>query len=397
MKPSLPHRRSIICLLGLLTAVSPFTRDMYLPAFPAIARALQTTTAALALTVSSNFIGIGMGQLFYGSLLDRFGRKKPLYFGLFIYVIASLACMMSSSLNQLILWRFVAGLGGCVASVAAYAVVRDLFIDEERAKIFSMIILVMGASPLFAPSIGNLLTLFVGWKFLFLVLALIALALMAGTKFILPSSVAITDNNVHLHPWQMLRDYWEVAKNPYFYSYGLCGAISFAALFAYVSGSPLLFLNFFHVSTTAFSWIFTLIAAGFILASQLNIWLLKHWNSEQILKGALLFQTGIAFIFLGMFLIHQLSLFSTVLLLFLLMASVSTSFSNASVLAIAPFEHNAGRASAFISFSQMVLGTLSSTAVGFLSEGTVVFLAVIIFAASLVASVMICFSKKKMQ
>jgi len=394
MSFSLPHRRGIIILLGFLAALGPFTLDMYLPAFPAIARDLQTTAAALALTVSSNFIGIGIGQLFYGPLLDRFGRKKPLYVGLFIYLIASLACMMSYHLNEMILWRFVAGLGGCVASVVAFAVVRDLFAVEERAKIFSMTMLVMGASPLFAPSIGNLLTLFVGWRMLFLVLTMIAFFLIIGAKFVFPLSITIPNQSVRLHPWQMLRDYWEVATNSYFYGYGLCGAASFAALFAYVSGAPLLFFKFFHVSTTTFSWIFTLIAVGFIAASQLNVWLLKRWSSNLILRGALFFQTGIAILFLGLFVLHHLALTSTIFLLFLMMATVSLSFSNASVLAITPFGSNAGRASAFISFSQMMLGTISSMLVGFLGEKHLIFLPLIILISSMGACLLLKIFKK---
>ncbi len=396
MTEKISNRRGVIILLGFLTALGPFTLDMYLPAFPAIAKDLQTTTAALALTVSSNFIGIGIGQLFYGSLLDRFGRKKPLYVGLFIYIVASLACMMSHHLEQLIWWRFVAGVGGCVTSVVAYAVVRDLFALEERAKIFSMTLLVMGASPLFAPSMGNVLTLFVGWKFLFLVLALIALMLIFGALILLPPSTSIADKSVRLHPWQMLKDYCEVAINPYFYIYGLCGAISFAALFAYVSGSPLLFLNFFHVSTTAFSWIFTVIAAGYILASQLNIWLLKRWSSNTILKRALFAQTGVGMLFLGLFITNELSLMNTIVLLSLLMTCVSLSFSNASVLAITPFGNNTGRASAFISFAQMLFGTISSMGVGMLSEKNFLFMPLIIFCGSLLGLLIILFLKSRL-
>lgn len=396
MTEKISHRRGVIILLGFLTALGPFTLDMYLPAFPAIAKDLQTTTAALALTVSSNFIGIGIGQLFYGSLLDRFGRKKPLYVGLFIYIVASLACMMSHHLEQLIWWRFVAGVGGCVTSVVAYAVVRDLFALEERAKIFSMTLLVMGASPLFAPSMGNVLTLFVGWKFLFLVLALIALMLIFGALILLPPSTSIADKSVRLHPWQMLKDYCEVAINPYFYIYGLCGAISFAALFAYVSGSPLLFLNFFHVSTTTFSWIFTVIAAGYILASQLNIWLLKHWSSDTILKRALFAQTGVGMLFLALFITDELSLMNTIVLLSLLMTCVSLSFSNASVLAITPFGHNTGRASAFISFAQMLFGTISSMGVGMLSEKNFLFMPLIIFCGSLAGLLIILFLRSRL-
>jgi len=367
---------------------------MYLPAFPAIARDLHTTAALLALTLSSDFVGIALGQLCYGPLLDRFGRKKPLYIGLFIYLIASLFCMTSRHLEQMIFWRFVVGAGGCVAGIVSFASVRDFFKAEERAKIFSIMILVMGVSPLFAPSLGNILTLFFGWQAIFLVLALISCFLILGTHFLLPSKI-LPDENVRLRPWCILKDYQQIATTPCFYIYGLCGASSFAALFAYVSGSPQLFLNFFHVSTTTYSWIFTLIAGGFILASQLNIWLLKTFSSISILRVSLFFQTGIALLFLSMFLINHLSLILASSLLFFLMASVNITFSNSNVLAIAPFGTNTGRASALIGFSQMFLGSISSMSVGILGGKNLIFLPLIILLASFLALLLLLVSKKQ--
>ena len=384
MTSSLQYRGGIIVLLGFLIALGPLTLDMYLPAFPAIARDLHTTAALLALTLSSDFIGIALGQLCYGPLLDRFGRKKPLYIGLFIYLIASLCCMTSRHLEQMIFWRFVVGAGGCVAGIVSFASVRDFFQPEERAKIFSIMILVMGVSPLFAPSLGNILTLFFGWQAIFLMLALISFFLILGAHFFLPSKV-LPDQNVRLSPWGILKDYKQIAATPCFYIYGLCGACSFAALFAYVSGSPQLFLNFFHVSTTTFSWIFTLIAAGFILASQVNIWLLRSFSSISILCGALFFQAGMALLFLSMFFTNHLSLVMASSLLFFMMASVNITFSNSNVLAIAPFGTNTGRASALIGFSQMFLGAISSMSVGILGGRNLMAMPLVIMISSCLA------------
>ena len=387
-------RRGIIGLLGFLIALGPLTLDMYLPAFPAIARDLHTTAALLALTLSSDFIGIALGQLCYGPLLDRFGRKKPLYIGLFIYLLATLACMTSRHLEQMIFWRFVVGAGGCVASIVSFASVRDFFEPQERAEIFSIMILVMGVSPLFAPSLGNILTLVFGWQAIFLMLALISFFLLLGARFLLPSKI-LPDQNVRLSPRGVLKDYQQIATTPCFYIYGLCGACSFGALFAYVSGSPQLFLNFFHVSTTTFSWIFTMIAVGFISASQLNIWLLRIFSSLSILRGALFFQAGMALLFLSMFLINQLSLMVASSLLFFLMGSVNITFSNSNVLAIAPFGTNTGRASALIGFSQMFLGAIASMSVGVLGGKNLVVLPLVIMISSSLALVLFVRGRKK--
>jgi DHA1 family bicyclomycin/chloramphenicol resistance-like MFS transporter len=366
---------------------------MYLPAFSAIARDLQTTTAALALTLSSDFIGIALGQLFYGPLLDRFGRKRPLCMGLLVYALASFGCMKSGNLQEMIFWRFVVGMGGCVAGVASYAMIRDFFLPEERSKIFSLMILVMGVSPLFAPSLGNMLTLLVGWQSIFLMLALIAVLLMVGSFYLLPSGV-MPDQSVRLNPLHILSDYKDIALTPHFYVYGLCGASSFGALFAYVSGSPLLFLNFFHVSTTLYSIIFTMIAVGFILASQLNIWLLKFFSSSAILRGALFFQAAAALLFLIIFLAERCSLIMTSSFLFFLMASVSITFASSSVLAITPFGNNTGRASALISFAQMFLGTISSMSVGVLGGRYLVAMPLAMMIASFLALVLFSVGRK---
>ena len=355
MISSAQHRKSIIVLLGLLTALHPSSIDMYLPAFPAMARDLHATMSDMALSLASYFVGIALGQLCYGPLLDRFGRKKPLAVGLVIYAMASVGCMLSHNLNEIVFWRFVVGMGGCVAYVAAYAMVRDLFLPEERANIFALIMLVMGVSPLLAPSIGSVVTLFIGWQAIFAILITIALLLIIGSWCFLPET-HLADETVRLNPWRIAADYFTVVRTPAFYIYGLCGAVSFMALYVFLSGSPILFFNFFHVSTTTYGWIFTIIVAGFISASQLNIFLLRYFKNIQILKGALLCQGVIALFFCAMSWSGSLSLVMAVTFLFFLLACVGVAFPNAATLAMIPFGHNTGRASAFISFSQMFCG-----------------------------------------
>src|SRR5580704_315058 len=152
------NRPLIILILGSLSTISPFAIDMYLPAFPGIADALHTSTARVALSVSSYFAGMAAGQLLYGPLLDRFGRKLPMYAGLALFMAASLLCLCSRTVEWLIVMRFVQALGGCAAAVAAMAMVRDFFPVHETAKIISLLILIISVSPLFAPSVGVFLS-----------------------------------------------------------------------------------------------------------------------------------------------------------------------------------------------------------------------------------------------
>ena len=144
--------------MGLLTAIGPLSIDMYLPAFSAIAKSLHTTVADVTLSLSSFFIGISAGQLLYGPLLERFGRKKPLYFGLSLYLLASIGCALATSVDALIALRLFQAVGGCVGMVAARAMVRDLFESKETAKIFSTLMLVVAVSPIIAPTLGGYIT-----------------------------------------------------------------------------------------------------------------------------------------------------------------------------------------------------------------------------------------------
>src|SRR3954452_21973274 len=174
---------SIILLLGMLSVVTPFAVDMYLPAFSRIATDFGTTTPAIALSLSSYFIGFAPGQILYGPLLDRFGRKRPLYFGLALYVVAQVGCVLAPGVHAFIALRFVQAIGGCAAQVAALAMVRDFFPARESAKVFSLLFLIIGVSPLLAPTIGSLLVGAIGWRWIFVILgiyAAITLALIFG-------------------------------------------------------------------------------------------------------------------------------------------------------------------------------------------------------------------------
>jgi len=181
----------IIIILGALSTISPFAIDMYLPAFPEIATALHTSTARISLSIASYFAGLAAGQLFYGPLLDRFGRKLPLYAGLILFVAASLLCLCSRTVEWLIAMRFVQALGGCAAQVAAMAMVRDFFPAHETAKIISLLILILSVSPLFAPSVGVSVAVHLGWQWVFIVLAAFVILMLAVCWWRLPHSAEL--------------------------------------------------------------------------------------------------------------------------------------------------------------------------------------------------------------
>ena len=275
------NRPLIIFILGALSTISPFAIDMYLPAFPEMAAGLDTTTARISLSLSSYFAGFAAAQLIYGPLLDRFGRKPPLYAGMGLFVMASVACMLARNVEWLIAWRFVQALGGCAAAVAAMAMVRDFFPVRDTAKIISLLILVLSASPFLAPSIGMFVTMNLGWRWVFVVLSAFVLVMLAVSAFVLPVGYE-PDRNIKLRPLPILRNYAEVLKEPQFLTYALATGFAFSGLLVYVASAPIVFMEVFHVSTKQFSAIFAGLAVGFIGSNQVNILLLRKCSSEQI-------------------------------------------------------------------------------------------------------------------
>jgi MFS transporter, DHA1 family, multidrug resistance protein len=359
----------LILILGMLTAIGPFSIDMYLPAFPDIAKGLHTNVAKVTLSLSSFFIGISAGQLLYGPLLERFGRKKPLYIGLSIYLIASLGCALAASVDELIFLRFLQALGGCVGMVAARAMVRDLFEVKENAKIFSTLMLVVAVSPIIAPTLGGYITAVFGWRFVFAILMMIGLIIITGIYFLLPESKK-PDPDFSLKPLHIIKNFTGVLRHPQFYTYALTAAISAAGLYAYIGGSPHVFMEIFKVNEKQYGWIFALIAMGLIGASQINSVLLKNYNSEQIIRMALIFQCviGVSMALITFF--GWNDLFLTIFLIFIFLCCQGLIFPNASALSLASFGHNAGSASALMGAIQMSIGAGTSVLVSILHNNT---------------------------
>ncbi|MBL0132992.1 MAG: multidrug effflux MFS transporter [Chitinophagaceae bacterium] len=363
-------RRSLLVLiLGLLSAIGPLSIDMYLPGFPAIAADLHTSVDMVSYSLSSFFIGICAGQLICGPLLDRFGRKRPLYGGLLIYIIASLGCAMSNSVEMLIAFRFLQAIGGCVGMVAPGAIVRDMFPVNESAKVFSLLILVLGVSPIIAPTFGSYLIAAFGWHSVFIILSVIVALLFIAVVFLLPESKE-PDPDFSLRPKTILTNYLTVLKEPQFYTFAFAGAIAAAGLFAYLAGSPFVFMNLFKVSPKEYGWIFAIIAAGLITSSQLNTIFLRKFNSSQIIKVTLLVQASIGLLLFTGSALGWLNIYATIGLIFLFLSCQGFSFPNSAALSLAPFKKEAGSASALMGALQMGLGAFASAMVGFINNGT---------------------------
>lgn len=383
----------LILILGLLTSIGPLSIDMYLPAFPSIAKNLHTSVSSVMLSLSSFFVGISIGQLLYGPLLERFGRKTPLYFGLALYTISAVACASAMSVETLIIFRFFQALGGCVGMVASRAMVRDLFDVKDNAKVFSTLMLVVAVSPIIAPTLGGYITTILGWRYVFIMLIVVILLIIVGIYFLLPESKK-PDPHFSLKPASILKGFAEIIKEPQFAVYTFTGAVAYAGLYAYISGSPYVFMEVFKVSEQHFGWIFALVAGGLITASQFNTQLLKKFTSAQIIKGALTAQGIIGILLVSSSLFGFSELYSTIVLVLLFLACQGFLFPNASALSMAPFAKNAGNASALMGFIQMSVGAIMSAMVSVFHNGTTLSMTGVMAFCTLTASLIFYVGRK---
>ncbi|MCX2483583.1 multidrug effflux MFS transporter [Pedobacter sp. MR2016-24] len=386
----------LILLLGSLTALGPFSIDMYLPGFPAIAKDLHTTVAKVSLSLSGFFIGISIGQLLYGPLLDRFGRKKPLYIGLSVYILASLGCAFANSIEWLIMLRCVQAVGSCAAAVASIAMVRDLFPVKDNAKVFALLMLVVGVSPMIAPTVGGYVTTAFGWHSVFIILMLLGAVNLFASIFGLPESYQ-PDKTLSLKPKPILINFISVLKEPQFYTYAFTGAIAFSGLFAYVAGSPLLFMDIFAVKEETYGWIFAFLSIGLIGASQVNTLMLRRFSSEQLIFASLICQSITGIVFLTGSINGWFGLPETIALLFIFLSCLGFASPNASALSLAPFSKNAGSASALMGAVQMGLGALASVLVSMFDTRSSVPMVAIMASTSIFALLILYTGRKNIK
>jgi DHA1 family bicyclomycin/chloramphenicol resistance-like MFS transporter len=376
----------LITILGALTALGPFSIDLYLPGFPAIATSFGITTSKVTLSLSSFFLGIALGQILYGPLLDRFGRKKPLYAGLALYLAASAGCYFAPNIEALIVLRFIQAIGSCAAGVVSMAMVRDLFPVEENAKIFALLLLVLGASPMIAPTLGGFIAAAFGWRAIFIGLFILALAILFTTVFFLPESRQ-PDPEHSLKAKPILLGFLRVLKNPQFLTYSVGGGIALSGLFAYVTDSPMIFMEGYGVSNRTYGWIFAALAIGFVSSSQLNRYFQRRFNPGQIISGAISCMVITSLIFIYGLQHNWFNIVGTAVLIFIFLSCMGILNPHAAALSMAPFEHNAGTAASLFGLVQWGIAGISGFAVSMFQSKTPVPLALVMTVSALLSMV----------
>lgn len=382
------EKLGLIFLLGAIASLGPFSIDMYLPGFPAIAEDLETEISKVALTLTSYFIGISAGQLVYGPLLDRYGRKRPLLIGLGIYGVAAIGCALAPDVHSLIGLRLVQALGGCVGMVASRAIVRDQFPVKEIPNVFSTLILVMGVAPIVAPTLGGYFMEHFGWQSIFYFLFGLSLLLVLLCARFLKAGKG-PDTSVSLRLGSVARNYWAVFRNSDFLLFGLAGSLAMGGLFTYIAGAPFILMEIYGLSPKTFGWAFGVNAFGFIAGSQVNRLLLRRFHEQSLTWFfSLLLMLNASLLLIGS-LFSLLSTLAFLSLLFVFLFLLGIINPNATALSLAPFEKNAGIASALIGSFRMLAGALGTGLVGFFHNGTALPMAYIMAGSAVVVVILL--------
>ncbi|RUO48789.1 Bcr/CflA family drug resistance efflux transporter [Pseudidiomarina aquimaris] len=349
----------VVVVLALLTMFGPLSIDMYLPAFGDIAASYGTESNRVELSLTSFFLGLFIGQLLYGTASDKWGRKPPLYFGLTIYILSSLACAYAPNLESLIVLRFLQAIGSCAGLVIARAMVRDLYTPQASAQVFSFLILVMGIAPVLAPLAGAYVTKAFGWQAIFIIVAVLAVACMAIVHIRLPETRGF---NGAVRMRRSLPIYWDVLKDRGFLRYSLAGGVAQSGLFAYITGSPLVFIEHFGLEPTHYSWLFGLNAIGIIGMAQFNAWLLRRRDARKILNKSLpvLAVIAITAIVLGAL---NANFWWVLIVVFAYVSTLGMVFPNAMAGALAEQQERAGSASAVTGSLQFLIAGMISAVV----------------------------------
>ena len=378
MKPSawLP------ALLGFLIAVGPAATDMYLPAFPAVEASFHSAPGTAQLTLASWFAGLAVGQITQGSVSDRFGRRLPLLLGTAGFTLACVGCALAPSIGWLALFRAVAAFAASASMVIPRAVVRDLADGHAAAIMMSRLMLVMGAAPILAPSIGGLVLMFAHWRFIFVILAVYGTIACALVWRFLPETLG-PDRRIQLGFGDQFRRYSGILRERGFVTHAAMGGFASFGMFAYLGGSSPVFIQGFHLSPSVFALIFGLNSVGLIAGSQINARLLRRYSPSQLLAMAqrVSLGAGVALCVVAFGGFHTLPLVMAPV--FVAISCMGFTTANATVGALSHHAAHAGSAAALMGIGQYSLGAVSGLAVGLLTDGTPRGMALLMCAGSL--------------
>lgn len=364
-----PTPWGLIVLLGSLTAMGPLAIDMYLPSLPSIAASLHASPGAVSVTLAAFFAGLGLGQLAYGPISDRVGRRPPLIFGMALFVAGAVMCALAPSIDWLIAARFLQALGGSAGQVIARASVRDQFEHQMAARVLSLLMLVLGLAPIIAPIFGGYLLVVGDWRMIFWFQASVSAVVLVFTIFRLKESrtEAVLEQT---RTENVLGSYMAVLRNRRVIGYTLAGLFNAGAFFSWLAMSSYLLIEVYGVLPANFGWWFGANAAGFIAMSQVNAHLLRWFTPEEVLVKA----RAASIVFAAVLVFDAVSglggMLGVIIPLYVTLGSFGLVGPNTQAAAMNVDVRRTGSISSLTGAASFTMGTLVSSAAGFLHDGT---------------------------
>ena len=365
-KNNIPVARLAI-ILGALATFGAFGTDMYLSGFPSIAKYFGTDVSNVQISLSVYFFGLAVGQMIYGPLVDRFGRRKPLLIGLTLFTLSSVLLTVAPNVQCFILLRLTQALGGCSGMIIGRAVVRDIFDLRGSANFLSMLAVVQGLGPIIAPTMGSFLLTVSVWQSVFLFLTLFGLACFFSSAFGLPETLP-PEKRRRVGVIDVIRDYASLFMQRDFIVPALASGLAGSCLFAYIAGSPFVFMTLYGASAREYGMIFACNALGTILSAQINRMLLRKYTPQQVFSRALVFNVCAILTLLAV--AGRVPMWGFMIPLWFCIASIPLIFANAIAIAMAASRDKAGSASAIIGLLQFGLASVASSIVSLLHNGT---------------------------
>lgn len=344
--------------MGALTALGPFSIDMYLPAFPSIAASLDVSRGDVERTLAAYLIGLAVSQIFYGPLADRFGRRMPLVLGLTLYIVSSLGCALAPGIESLTFWRFLQAVGGAAGVVIPRAVIRDHYDTQQSARALSLLMLIMGLAPILAPLIGGQLLVVADWRAMFWLMMVLATLLLGCVLFIMRESLH-PDRVVALRWSTIVSNYAALLRHRRFMFHSLAGGFGQAGMFAYIIGSPRLFIEIYGIAPQYYGLLFGTNAMALIIGSQVSARLLRTRSPAGLQRSAQQALLGAALLALAIAVSGTMTLPVLMVCIVIYMGSQGFVNPNSAALALAEQGNRLGAASALLGTLQLSSGALA--------------------------------------
>ncbi|CAH0304967.1 Bicyclomycin resistance protein [Roseomonas sp. CECT 9278] len=369
LRVSAPSHRTLALILGALAGMGPFSVDMYLPAFPALGASLGATPGAVQATLAVYFLGMAVGQVFYGPLADRYGRRGPLFVGLGLFTAASLLCAVAPDIGWLTGARLLQALGGCAGMVVARAVVRDVTDERGAVRLMASLMLVMGVAPIIAPLVGGALLPVFGWRGIFVILASYGAAMVALILLFLPETLPM-DRRRRDGVLATLRIWGGLLRDARFMGFALAGGFIIGGMFAYIMGSPFVLMELHGVPPGQYGFYFGANAIGIMVVGQVMSRLAQKLEPARLLPVVLTVSAVSGLALLGVTATGLFGFWGIVATLFCYVAMIGAVMPLTVALGMGPHGKMAGNASALMGTLQFGIGAMVGVVLGALQDGT---------------------------